>query len=54
MTNSYAKTSVLESVFNEIDGINPRLASLIKKSVHQRHLPLNILELSVLLQEDVT
>ena len=54
MKNPYAETSVLESVFNEINGINSRLASLIKKSLHQRHLPLNILELSVHLQEDVT
>ena len=31
MKNPYAKTSVLESVFNEIAGINSRLASLMKK-----------------------
>ena len=54
MKNPSAKTSVLESVFNEIVGINSRLASLMKKSLHQRHLPLNILELSALLQEGVT
>ena len=52
--NPYGKTSVLESVFNEITGINSRLASLLKKSLHQRHLPLNILELSALLQEGLT
>ena len=36
---------------NEIAGINSRLASLVKKSLHQRHLPVNILELLALLQE---
>ena len=41
--NPYGKTSVLESLFNEIAGINSRLASLVKKSLHQRHLPVNIL-----------
>ena len=40
--NPYGKTSVFESVFNEIAGINSRLASLVKKSLDQRHLPLNI------------
>ena len=40
--NPYVKTSVLESFFNEIAGINSRLASLVKKSLHQRHLPVNI------------
>ena len=54
MKNPYAETSVLESVFNEIPEINSRLASLMKKSFHQKHLPLNILELPALLQEDVT
>ena len=54
MKNTYEKTSVLEYVFNEIAGINSRLTSLVKKSLHQRHLPLNILELSVLLQEGLT
>ena len=54
MKKSYAKTSVLESVFNEIAGINFRLASLMKKSFHQRHLTLNILEIPALLQEGVT
>ena len=54
MKNLYAKTSVLESVFNEIAGINSRLASLMKKSLDQKHLLLNILELSALLQEGVT
>ena len=49
--NLYEKTSVLDSLFNEIDGINSRLASLVKKSFHQRHLPVNILEPSALLQE---
>ena len=52
--NPYGKISVLESVFNEIAGINSRLASLVKKSLHQRHLPLNILEISWLLQECFT
>ena len=51
MKNSCGKTSVLESFFNEIAGINSRLASLVKKSLDQRHLPVNILELSALLQE---
>ena len=32
MKNPYAKTSVLESDFNEIAGINSRLASLMKKA----------------------
>ena len=54
MKNPYAKTSLFESVFNEIAGINSRLASLMKKSLHQKHLPLNILELSAFLQEGVT
>ena len=54
MKNPCAKTSVLESVFNEIAGINSRLASLMKKSLDQKHLLLNILELSALLQEGVT
>ena len=40
--------------FNEIAGINSGLASLVKKSLHQRHLPVNILELSALLQEGLT
>ena len=31
MKNPYAKTSLFESVFNEIAGINSRLASLMKK-----------------------
>ena len=52
--NPYEKTSVLESLFNEIAGINSKLASLVKKSLHQRHLPVNILELSALLQEGLT
>ena len=54
MKNPYEKTSVLEALFNEIDGINSRLASLVKKSLHQRHLPVNILELSALQQEGPT
>ena len=54
MKNPCSKTSVLESVFNEIAGINSRLASLMKKSLDQKYLLLNILELSALLQEDVT
>ena len=32
MKNPYVKTSVLESVFNEIAGIGSRLASLMKKA----------------------
>ena len=52
--NPYGKTSVLESLFNEITGINFKLASLTKKSLHQRHLPVNILELSAILQEGPT
>ena len=52
--NPYGKTSVLEFLFNEIAGINSRLASLVKKSLHQRYLPLNTLELSALLQEGLT
>ena len=52
--NPYATASVLEFVFNETAGINSRLPSLTKKSLHQRHLNLNILELSALLQEGVT
>ena len=40
--------------FNEIAGINSGLASLVKKSLHQRHLHVNILELSALLQKDLT
>ena len=41
-------------LFNEIAGINFRLASLVKKSLQQRHLPVNILELLALLQEGLT
>ena len=52
--NPYGKTSVLESHFNEIAGKNSRLASLVKKSLHQRNLPVNILEVSALLQESLT
>ena len=54
MKNSYEKTSALEFLFNEIAGINSRLVSLVKKSPHQRHLPVNILGLSALLQEGLT
>ena len=54
MKKPCAKTSVLESVSNEISGINFRLASLMKKSFHQRHLTLNVLELPAPLQESVT
>ena len=54
MKNPCAKTSVLEFVFNEIAGINSRLAFLMKKRLHQRHSTFNILELSALLQEGVT
>ena len=49
----YEKTSALESLFNEIAGINSRLASLVKKSLNPRHLPV-ILELLALLQEGLT
>ena len=52
--NPYGKTPVLEFLFNEIAGINSRLASLVKKSPYQRHVPVNILELSALLQEGLT
>ena len=52
--NPYEKTSVSESLFNEIARINSRIASLVKKSLHQRHLPVNILELSALLQVGLT
>ena len=54
MKSPYAKLSVFESVFNQIAGINSRFAPLRKKNLHQKHLPLNILELSVLLQEGLT
>ena len=53
MNNAFVETSVLESVFNQMAGINSRLASLMKKSLHQRHLSLNMLEFSALLQESV-
>ena len=52
--NPYGKTSVLEFLFNEIAEINSELASLVKKSLHQRHFPVNISELSALLQESLT
>ena len=52
--SSHGKTSVLESLFNEIAEINSRFASLVKKSLHQRHLPVNTLELSALIQEGLT
>ena len=45
MKNPYEKTSVLETFFNELSRINSRLASFMKKRLHQRHLPVNILEL---------
>ena len=54
MKSPYAKVSMLESVFNEIAEINSRLASLMIKGLNQKHLLLNILELSALLQEGVT
>ena len=37
--------------FNEIAGINSRLASFVEKHLHQKHLPVNILELEALLQD---
>ena len=40
--------------FNEIAGINARLAFLVKNSLPQKYLLMNILELSVLLQEGLT
>ena len=42
------------SLFKEIAGINSRLVSFVKKLLRQRHLPVNILELSALLQEGLT
>ena len=51
--NPYRKNSAWEYLLNEIAGINSRLASLVKKSPYQSHLPLNILELSALLQNKV-
>ena len=39
---------------NEIAGIKSRLASLVKKSLPQRHLPVNILILLALVQEGLT
>ena len=54
LKNPYGNTSVLESLFKEIAGINSRLASFVKKRLHRRHLPVNILELSALLQEGLT
>ena len=33
MKNPYAKTSLLEAIFNGIAGINSRLAFLVKKAV---------------------
>ena len=54
MKNAFVETSVLESVFNKMAEINSRLASLMKKNLHQRHLPFDILEFSALLQESVS
>ena len=41
-------------LFNEIAGINSRPGTSAKKSLHQGCLPVNILELSALLQEGRT
>ena len=38
-------------LFNEIAGVNSRPATLAKKVLNQGGLPVNILELSALLQE---
>ena len=38
-------------LFNEIAGINSRPGTSAKKSLHQGGLPVNMLELSALLQE---
>ena len=38
-------------LFNEIAGVNSRPAPLAKKVLHQGGLPVNVLELSALLQE---
>ena len=54
LVENFPKTSALESLLNKITAINSKLASLVKKSPHQRHLPVNILELSALLQEGLT
>ena len=47
----FRKSSVMESFFNEIAGMNSRPATSVKKSLHQGCLPVNILELSELLQK---
>ena len=52
--NPYGKTSLLESPFRQINGIKSRLVSFAKKRLHQRHLPVNILELLAFLQEGLT
>ena len=44
------KSSVMD-VFNEIAGMNSRPATSVKKILQQGCLPVNILELSELLQE---
>ena len=46
------RTHVGNTLFNEIAEINSRF--LVKKSLHQGGLPVNILELSALLQEGFT
>ena len=42
----------IAEIFNEIAGINSSIFS--EKSLHQRHLPVNVLELSAPLQEGLT
>ena len=54
MKSPYGRTSALESLYNEIAGINSSFASLVKKSSHERQLFVNILEFSALLQEGLT
>ena len=53
MQNPRRENSVVESFFNEIVGKISRAAILVEKSLRQGGLPVSILELLALLQEDL-
>ena len=50
LQNPCQNIPVMESVFNEIIGMDSRPAFLLKRSSHQGHFLVDILEFSVLLQ----
>ena len=53
MQNPRRENSVVESFVNEIVGKISRAAILVEKSLRQGGLPVSILELLALLQEDL-